>query len=360
MSVLFNPNLSLLAALPVALLLTQGVILLAHRRGWVAKPKADRWHQTPTALFGGIAIFATFALGCLMFGATIYRADLLGLLLGGAVIFTVGLLDDRKPLNPLVKMFGQVMAVGPFLAGVLVTHPTPTFIFGLPLLLFWMLTLTNSFNLLDNMDGLSAGTAGTAAALLALYANATGQAAEFSLAALTFLACLGFLAFNLRPLSPAKIFMGDCGSMFLGFLLAGLSVICISARSSSLLVGIAAPVLLMAVPLFDTTLVVIIRKREGRAISQGGKDHTSHRLVYSGLSEKGAALTHFGLTLLFGGTGLLLSFYKPLALLAAVPLAALLLFRFGVVLNRFSQPQADAAPPARESNIDTSNPLPHE
>ena len=263
-------NFALLLAFPVAALLTQAMILLAHRRGWVAKPKADRWHQKPTALFGGVAIFATFALVCGFSRGIAARADLLGLMLGGAIIFLVGLLDDRRPLNPLVKLIGQFMAVGPFLAGFLLTNPTPTFLLGLPLLLLWMLTLTNALNLLDNMDGLSAGTAATAAGLLAVYAALTGQMAEFSLSALLALACLGFLLFNFRPKSPAKIFMGDCGSMFLGYLLAGLSAIAFNANHAPLVVGIAAPILLLAVPLFDTTLVVIIRKREGRAVSQGG------------------------------------------------------------------------------------------
>lgn len=333
-------NTALLLAFPAALLLTQGVIALAHRRGWVAKPKVDRWHSRPTALFGGVAIFATFALGCaFLFGRLAVRPDLLGLLTGGAVIFSVGLLDDRKPLNPMVKLIGQFMAVGPFLVGFLLTNHAPTFIFALPLLLFWMLTLTNSLNLLDNMDGLSAGTAATAAGLLAFYARQTGQTAEFSLAALLTLICLGFLVYNFRLKSSAKIFMGDCGSMFLGYLLAGLSAIAFSANHAPLITGIAAPLLLMAVPLFDTTLVVVIRKREGRAISQGGRDHTSHRLVYAGFSEKGAALTHFALTLLFGGAGILLALYKPFALLAAVPMTILMLFRFGASLSRFSQPQ---------------------
>ena len=333
-------NLALLLAFPVSALLTQGMILLAHRREWVAKPKADRWHSRPTALFGGIAIFAAFALGCaFLCGGLAARPDLLGLLTGAAVIFSVGLLDDRKPLNPMVKLIGQFMAVGPFLVGFLLMNHAPMFIFAVPLLLFWMLTLTNSLNLLDNMDGLSAGTAATAAMLLAFYAYRTGQKAELSLAALLTLTCLGFLVFNFRPKSPAKIFMGDCGSMFLGYLLAGLSAIAFSANHAPLVTGIAAPILLMAVPLFDTTLVVIIRKREGRAVSQGGRDHTSHRLVYAGMSEKGAALTHFALTLFFGGAALLLALYQPAALLAAVPLAVLLLFRLGAYLSRFSQPQ---------------------
>ena len=359
-------NALLLLAFPLSLLLTQGVIGLAQKRGWVAKPKADRWHQKPTALFGGVAIFATFALGGAFLQGLALRADLLGLLLGGAIIFLVGLLDDRKPLNPLVKFFGQAMAVSPFLAGFILTNPTPTFIFALPLLLFWMLTLTNSLNLLDNMDGLSAGTAATAAALLAFYANRTGQASEFSLAALLTLACLGFLVFNFRLKSPAKIFMGDCGSMFLGYILAGLSAIVFSANHAPLVVGIAAPLLLLAVPLFDTTLVVIIRKREGRAVSQGGRDHTSHRLVYAGFSEKGAALTHFGLTLLFGGAGIALALHKPFALLAAVPLTVLFLARLGVSLSRFSQPQTavvSVSPPApaaypRHSGKKESSPRP--
>src|SRR5262249_6971892 len=157
-------------------------------------------------------------------------------------------------------------------------------------LLFWMLTLTNSFNLLDNMDGHSAGVATVIASLLTAYGLTHGAPLVAGLSALIAASCLGFLWFNFRIAEPARIFMGDCSSMFLGYMLAGLGVLSLYRETSAMLPACALSLLLMALPLFDTTLVIVRRKREGRAISQGGRDHSSHRLVYAGLSEKQSVL----------------------------------------------------------------------
>ena len=344
----FPALVGLLLALPVSVLLTLAMIGLAQQRDWVAKPKDDRWHTKPTALYGGVAIFGTFALGCLPWLAWMVSAarwDLLGLLLGAATIFAVGLRDDIKPLNPLIKLLGQVMAVTPYLVGLLLTHHATVFTLSVPLIVLWMTLLTNSFNLLDNMDGLSAGTALWTAAMLMLFGLVTQQLPIALLSALCGIACWGFLVFNFRWRGSAKIFMGDCGSMFLGFLLAGLTVLAVGTGTKSPATILCLPLLLMAVPLFDTTLVIIIRRRENRAISQGGRDHSSHRLVYAGLSERIAVLALNGITLLCGLVGIALagsgaSAFLPIAALVA----GVVLTGLGIYLNRFPAPRPVSAP----------------
>ena len=368
MNDLHSPALAfLLLALPVSLLLTLAMIGLARQRDWVARPKEDRWHTKPTALYGGVAIFGTFALGCLPWLAWMVSAarwDLLGLLLGAVTIFAVGLRDDIRPLNPLVKLLGQVMAVTPYLVGLLLTHHATVFTLSLPLIVLWMTLLTNSFNLLDNMDGLSAGTALWTSAMLMLLGLVTQQLPIAILSALCAAACWGFLVFNFRWHGSAKIFMGDCGSMFLGFLLAGLTVLAVGTGAKSPATIVCLPLLLMAVPLFDTILVIVIRRRENRAISQGGRDHSSHRLVYAGFSERIAVLALNSLTFLCGLVGVGLassgnSAYLPAAALAAVGI----LVRLGLYLNGFPHPRPVAAsvsapaPAPQKTNPAASEPI---
>ena len=339
---------ALIAALPVSLLLTRLMIALAQKRQWVVKPKADRWHKTPTALYGGVAIVLTFLLCSLAFLPRMVaqgRFDLIGLLIGGLAIFAVGLRDDIKPLNPFVKMVGQAMALTPYLVGMVLTHKETVYVLGLPFVVFWTLALMNSLNMLDNMDGLSAGVTTVFAGLIAVYGFTVGVPMIGGLGLLLALSCLGFLVFNLRLRGNAQIFMGDCGSMFLGILAAGLTVSGVCVTTPLLLNKILIPLLLLAVPIFDTTLVVIIRKREGRSVSQGGRDHSSHRLVYTGRNEKQAVGLLFGLELLVGAAALLVERAQNPALTFGLFTVTLLGFRaFGVTLARYSQPAPPPAP----------------
>jgi UDP-GlcNAc:undecaprenyl-phosphate GlcNAc-1-phosphate transferase len=330
-----------------SLALTQGMIYLGHRRGWVDKPKADRWSQTPTALYGGVAIVGAFVIGSILLllrSDHAMRYDLYGLFAGGVILFAAGVRDDARPLNPLVKLVCQMLAIMPFLVGAGLAFTSTTFVLSIPLVMFWMLALTNSFNLLDNMDGLSAGTAAIAGGAIAGYAFLNHAPLTGALSALIAASCLGFLVFNFRARGPARIFMGDCGSMFLGYMLSGLAVIAFCPTAPLPLMHrcaqCALPLLIMELPIFDTTLVIIIRKRENRAISQGGKDHSSHRLVYTGRTDKQAVLLLYILSLAGGGTALLLSRANlPLLDFAVIALAAGLLAMFGVYLNRFPVPR---------------------
>lgn len=346
-------------ALCCSAILTQAVIRVACRFNLIDKPKIDRWNQTPTALFGGVAIVFTFLI---LSACTLARYmpphayELIGLFVGGIFLFVLGVRDDARPLNPLVKLLGQVMSVTPFLIGMGLVHTTPLYIFAMPAVLLWMIALTNAFNLLDNMNGLSAGTAASVSGVLSLYSFLHGNPLIGLFSALLAASCLGFLYFNCRFATPARIFMGDCGSMFLGYMLAGLTILGVVRPQSEPITSLTLPFLLMTLPIFDTLLVIVRRKREGRAISQGGKDHSSHRLVYSGLTQKQAVFSLYLLSLLGGGTGLLCERLNlPQLLPILVVCIAVCLYYFGVYLSRFPSAVATkATAPIREASLDAN------
>ena len=318
----------------VAFLLSLGLTPIcrgvARRLGLTAKPKEDRWHQRPTALFGGIAI----AIPTLALGATLPWAEVWPLLVCGALVAAFGGVDDFFSLKPSTKLIVQIV-----LASVLVFFGyrlgwTDSLTLDLMLTLFWVVGITNAFNLLDNMDGLCAGTAIVAGGFTLVgiaSADATAPVGLYLAALLG--ATAGFLVYNFHP---ATIFMGDTGSLFLGLNLAAVTLIARSdgATNSSLLSATAAPVLLLLVPILDTTLVTAVRLLSGRKPSQGGRDHTSHRLVAIGLSQR-AAVAVLWLLAAAGGTAAvaLQSFDSSLVGIATVTLLLGAVI-FGVYLAR--------------------------
>jgi UDP-GlcNAc:undecaprenyl-phosphate/decaprenyl-phosphate GlcNAc-1-phosphate transferase len=287
--------------------------------GMVRKVQADRWHSRPTPAIGGVAIFLGFGLAVgigymldpnAVQGLMAHPAQAVlplstweGLLLGATLAFLVGLVDDFAHLRPLPKLLGQTVA-----ALVLVLSGTGVWLTGVYPLdavisLAWFVGLTNALNLLDNMDGLAAGTAAIASAYMSILFFLEGS---LGLAILSFgfaAALVGFLAHNYPP---ARIFMGDSGSLFLGLFLAGLALAPAPGLSRSLAAVLAAPVLILGVPILDTTLVTIGRILEGRPVSQGGKDHTSHRFVALGMGEKPTLWLLWGMAAVGGAIGLLL------------------------------------------------------
>jgi UDP-GlcNAc:undecaprenyl-phosphate/decaprenyl-phosphate GlcNAc-1-phosphate transferase len=278
-----------LLSMAASLLLTPVCRAVAHRLGFIAKPKEDRWHKRPTALFGGVAIVTTVLTAGLIIGP----AGALGqLLLCGAAIAAFGFVDDVMSLKASTKLIAQITVASVLLFFGYRLQWTESLIGDSMLTLFWIVGLTNAFNLLDNMDGLCAGTALIAGAVL-LIGFVTGGAAATAPA--MYLAALlgataGFLVYNFHP---ASIFMGDTGSLFLGLNVAALTL-AVNPETmgrSGLLSVVAAPVLPLLIPIFDTTLVTALRLLSGRRPSQGGRDHMSHRLVAVGLSERRAVAT---------------------------------------------------------------------
>lgn len=273
--------------------LTPLVIRVARARGWVANPSADRWHSTPTALMGGIALFLGFAV-TVLFMVPVGRYRLV--FVAAVLMFTAGFVDDRIGLKPLLKLLVQFAAAGLLVGSGWRLETGLGEVFSVGLTVFWVLGITNAVNLVDNMDGLSSGIAGIAALSLAAMAMIAGAGALAVTAAAVTGAAGGFLLYNFKP---ARIFMGDCGSLFLGFVLAALAVMIQAELGMRGLNAIGMMVLVLGVPILDTTLVTVVRSLHNRPVSQGGRDHTSHRLVHAGLSEKQAVLLLYGLAAVF-------------------------------------------------------------
>ena len=266
--------------------------------GLVRQARTDRWHRRPTPAIGGVAIYAGFGvalgvglllapgemdLGGRSAHALIPWSTRDGLLAAGTLIFLLGLIDDIVALKPMQKLVGQIVAAAVLVLSGVGVWATGSYVVDVTLSVMWFVAISNATNLLDNMDGLAAGTAAIAGTYLSLMFYLEGQTGLLLLSMAFVGSLLGFLAHNYPP---ARIFMGDSGSLFLGLFLAGLSLSPAPGLSRSLFAVIAVPALILAIPILDTTLVTIGRLLEGRPISQGGKDHTSHRLVALGASEE--------------------------------------------------------------------------
>jgi len=320
--------LAVAASSGLALTLTPIVRILARRIGMVATPKTDRWHKKPTAMLGGVAIWLSVIISYLAF---VPHSPYGWVVIGASTfLFLVGLVDDILHTKPYQKLIGQVMGSAFVIYYGLSLPWTSSSSVNMVLTIFWLIGITNAVNLMDNMDGLAAGIAVIGSGFLALSFVSTGQFTE-ALMLLTFAgALLGFLVYNSNP---ASIFMGDCGSMFIGFFLASAALVNVSGgRSRSLLPVLAVPILVLFIPIFDTTFVTILRKLSGRAASQGGRDHTSHRLVALGMSESHAVRMLYGFAALSGVLALLVQRVKLDVSLAAIAGFTVLLTLMGVYL----------------------------
>ncbi|MGI8543915.1 MAG: glycosyl transferase [Aridibacter sp.] len=298
--------------------------------GFVAKPNADRWHKKPTALMGGVSIFLTTVIVYLVFVPKTPQAWVV--LTGSTFLFAIGLLDDLLNIKPYQKLIGQFIGAAIVIVYGLVLPWTDFPIINIGLTIFWIIGITNAINLLDNMDGLAAGISAIAAFTLAIVLGINGQSVELLLICGFIGALIGFLIFNFNP---ASIFMGDAGSMFIGYFLAT-SVLLneVGGRSRSILTVLAIPALILFVPIFDTTFVTVLRKISGRKASQGGRDHTSHRLVALGLSERKAVLMLYGFAILAGVVSLVMRELTAIQSLAILGLFSLTLAIAGVYLAK--------------------------
>jgi UDP-GlcNAc:undecaprenyl-phosphate GlcNAc-1-phosphate transferase len=321
--------LAFLSGLGVALLATLAAERLAPRVGLVTRPQADRWHRGTVPLGGGVAIMAGVAASALVAppGEPRFTAFLLVALVMGAV----GLADDLRPLRPQAKLVAQIVLAGVLIQLGFLLRLTPYPLVDVFLTVFWVVGVTNAFNLLDNMDGLAAGMAVVTAAFRLGFSLIDGQPGEAVLMAGFAGAAGGFLV---RNFPPARIFMGDAGSLFIGFFLAGACLVGEQAYSRGIAAVLVLPVLLTAIPIFDTTFVTLTRLLTGRSIAQGGRDHTSHRLVGLGISERRAIAFLWGVSVL-GGLLAVLSYrygFTHTVVLLALLLVGLVLL--GVHLSR--------------------------
>ncbi len=298
------------------------------RLGYVAKPREDRWHRRQVALFGGVGIGLSLLIVSLFSGVA---SSLPVLVTSSMLMFLVGFVDDILNLKPSTKLIAQIALASVLLFFNYRLNWFDSMTLDMACTLVWIVGLTNAFNLLDNMDGLCAGIALIAATSLAggLLRTATvdvGSPAEVRLLVILIGATAGFLVYNFHP---ASIFMGDSGSLMLGFTVsaATLTTQADSARPDVISI-VAAPVLVLLIPIFDTTLVTMSRLLSGRSASQGGRDHSSHRLVAIGLSERNAVAVLWLLAAMGGTIGFWLDYFQrgwaPLA--AAIFLIVMVLF----------------------------------
>ena len=300
-------------AFVAALILTPLAWWTARRLGVLDHPGGYKAHQRPTPLFGGFAVAGGLLIGMAwtLTGDHHFRlSDLLALGCGSLIILTAGVVDDLRFLTARQKLTWQLVAItaaGASLAlfGVrvhLFLDWPPISLAALTVL--WILAVTNALNLFDNMNGLCAGTGGIAACFLAAYNLKSGELTVAVYAAALGGACFGFLPFNWPR---AKLFLGDAGSMVIGFSLATLSVMGVYTPEAKLpVLAILAPLLLLAVPLFDMVIVVLLRLRTGQAPWHGDRRHISHRLVQRGLSPALAVVTLWLASLFCGFAALLL------------------------------------------------------
>jgi UDP-GlcNAc:undecaprenyl-phosphate GlcNAc-1-phosphate transferase len=323
-----------LLALGLATVVTPVVGRVAGRIGLVAYPKRDRWHRTPTPLLGGVAIFLGSVPLIMLVGQAVSASilDRFGALLAGAIlIFALGLIDDLKTLPPYAKLLGQIVAACVLVASLPIARYMPWSVLMVPAMIFWIVGITNAFNLLDNMDGLSAGIAAIVSLTLFAFNVAQGDHQTALLCIVIAGACGGFLVFNFNP---ARIFMGDCGSLLIGYLLSGIVVLGAAKAGSELAMTLLVPVGVMALPILDTTLVTIVRSLHRRPISQGGRDHLSHRLVALGLNERSAVLVLYAVSVLFGGLAIESNYVSgPVTLLLGSLLVLGIAF-FGIYLGQ--------------------------
>ena len=317
----------------LALFITPLVRIFAIKNGFVAYPRPDRWHNRPIALLGGISIYLASVFAALFLGLA--NKSVLPLFIGSTFLFIIGLLDDKFQFAPYVKLFTQIIAGCIAVSfGVVIGLPI-NFIFTIPLTLLWIIGITNSFNLLDNIDGLAAGIAAICSLMIFLSSLFISNNPLGVFGLILSGAALGFLPYNFNP---AKIFMGDSGSMFLGYSLAIISISGTPSHIPNFLITLLVPVLILTIPIFDTIFVILVRKIHGRSIFEGGKDHTSHRLVTLGLSPKKTVLLFYAISIAFGLIATLYSKFNlfiisALSFLAAVVLLFLGIFLYDVTTN---------------------------
>ncbi|MGI5921814.1 MAG: glycosyltransferase family 4 protein [Syntrophomonadaceae bacterium] len=299
---------TLLAAIVVTYLLVPVSIKIAHRIGAIDEPDKRKVHSRAMPRLGGLAIFISFMLG--MPWLVKVAGPFTGIMWGAAIIFVVGMLDDVFQLSPWVKLAGQIVAAAIAINfGVVVSFVTNPFngmlglgYFSIPLTFLWIVGVTNAINLIDGLDGLAAGVSSIAAATMGIVAMLQGQAVVALVAFLLVAAILGFLPYNFHP---ARTFMGDGGSNFLGFILACLAVTGLAKGAA--VISLLMPIVILGIPIFDTFFAIIRRINNKAPIFKPDKAHLHHRLMAMGCSHRGSVLIIYAISCLFGAVAVFLT-----------------------------------------------------
>ncbi|HHW58113.1 MAG TPA: undecaprenyl/decaprenyl-phosphate alpha-N-acetylglucosaminyl 1-phosphate transferase [Clostridia bacterium] len=303
---------SFIVAFIVSFFATPFAKKIAFSIGAIDIPNEERRiHTQPIPRLGGLAIFLGTIFSILLFLPK--SSETIGIILGSAIIAVLGLLDDKFGLKAKFKLLGQlVAAVVLILSGIRIDWLSNPFGGGLiylkswvaiPLTLFWVVGITNTMNLIDGLDGLAAGIAVISSGSLFIVSLLNGRFATAVISIAIAGAALGFLPYNFNP---AKIFMGDTGSMFLGFVLAAISIQ--GAVKSAAAIAIAVPILALGVPIFDTAFAIIRRLINGRPIMEADKGHLHHRLLEKGLTQRQVVLVLYAISLVLGVSAVLVSY----------------------------------------------------
>jgi UDP-GlcNAc:undecaprenyl-phosphate GlcNAc-1-phosphate transferase len=301
----------LVSAFMIAYFSMPMVMVLAHKIGAIDQPDARKVHRAPMPRLGGMAIFMAFLIPSLFLIFSVQASTTyLGIIIGSVIVFAVGMLDDVYQLSPGIKLIGQsIAALTAMYFGVMVqfvTHPFDGMvglgILAIPLTFLWIVGITNAINLIDGLDGLAAGVSGIAALTMGIVAYIQGQQMVFVLALLLMAAIAGFLPYNFYP---ARTFMGDGGSNFLGFILACLAIM--GLTKSTAIISLFVPIVILGIPIFDTFFAIIRRFINKKPIFRPDKAHLHHRLMALGFTHRRSVLIIYGISAFFGSSAIILS-----------------------------------------------------
>ncbi|BAK17721.1 UDP-GlcNAc:undecaprenyl-phosphate GlcNAc-1-phosphate transferase [Solibacillus kalamii] len=324
---------SLIVAFIAAIILTPLVKRLAFRLGAVDAPNYRKVHARIMPRLGGLAIFGAFMIGILLLKlVTNFESDYLyAILIAATIIVATGIVDDMREISAKAKLLGQVIAacIVVFVGGIQIDNINLPFggelefgWLGIPFTIIWIVGITNAINLIDGLDGLAAGVSTIALMTLAVMAMIMGNGIVIAMAAILAAATIGFLFFNFHP---AKIFMGDTGALFLGFMI---SVLALLGFKNVAVISFVIPVIMLGVPISDTFFAIVRRLRSGKKWSDPDKSHLHHRLLDLGFSHRQTVMIIYAMAAMFGLAAVIFSMAKVWGaiLLIAVILVAIELF----------------------------------
>lgn len=297
-----------IAAFVLGLIFVPLAMMAAVKFGVMDRPSSKlKGHKKPVPYLGGVAIYLAFLLPVVAAKLILHQSfhGVIGILAGATIMMIMGLIDDMKNLTPYIKLAVQFLAAGIILAVNMHIKFMDNNVLNGMLTVIWVVGITNAFNLVDIMDGLAGGIAAVASVAFFVVALLAGRANDMIPSVALFGSLCAFLLFN-RP--PAKIYMGDSGSLFIGFMMAALALN--ESYSRTNIVAVLAPVLILGVPVFDTMMVTMIRLGKGTSPLHGSNDHTAQRLVMFGLSKPAAVIFLIALTALLSALAIASTFMK--------------------------------------------------
>lgn len=342
--------LPLLVSLIISFLTTPLVRKLAFRVGAVDIPKDNRrMHKEPIPFLGGVAIYIAVIASMLIF-MPLKSTTIVAFIIGGTIIMLTGLVDDFRDLSPKKKLALQLLAgLVLVLGGVTIkklTYPfttdgssrviTLSYWLSVPISLFWVVGITNTINLIDGLDGLSAGVSTISSLTLMIVAYKLGYREIVIISGIVAGSTLGFLPYNFNP---AKIFMGDAGALFLGFMLSAITIE--GVMKSAATIAIVVPIMILGIPIFDTTFAICRRLAKGQHPMQADKGHLHHRLLNHGYSQRQTVLILYGISIIFGAISVSIvkvNSKRSVELSVILFVAAII---FAIIVGRFEKKEED-------------------